>query len=261
VGLVEYAVAAGGGVVSFLSPCVLPLVPVYLSVATGLGVPELRAGGRAEDRPGGAPGKPSHAAAVLRGSGLFVAGFSAVFVALGSSATAVGNLLARHQVPLTRVGGALVICLGVLLLTGTWWVGGPLARDLRWHPRALPWRTWGPPLSGAAFAFGWTPCIGPVLGSVLTVAAQQDRAAQGGALLLSYSLGLGVPFVLTGLAFSRGLHALRWARGHSQLLVRGSALVLTGYGVLLALDGLPWMTTHLQQAALAAHLGRLLTLG
>ena len=247
--VVEYAVAVSGGVVSFLSPCVLPLVPVYLSVSTGLGVPELESGGR------------RHAAAVLRGSGLFVAGFAAVFVALGSSATAVGTLFARHQVPLTRAGGALVVALGLLLLAGTWWAGGPLSRDLRFHPRRVAWRSWGPPVSGAAFAFGWTPCIGPVLGSVLTVAAQQDRAAQGGLLLLLYSAGLGVPFVLTGLAFSRGLLALRWARERSVLVVRGSALVLTGYGVLLALGGLPWLTTHLQQAALAAHLGRLLTLG
>ena len=247
--VVEYAVAVSGGVVSFLSPCVLPLVPVYLSVSTGLGVPELESGGR------------RHAAAVLRGSGLFVAGFAAVFVALGSSATAVGTLFARHQVPLTRAGGALVVALGLLLLAGTWWAGGPLSRDLRFHPRRVAWRSWGPPVSGAAFAFGWTPCIGPVLGSVLTVAAQQDRAAQGGLLLLLYSAGLGVPFVLTGLAFSRGLLALRWARERSVLVVRGSALVLTGYGVLLALGGLPWLTTHLQQAALAAHLGQLLTLG
>ena len=247
--VVEYAVAVSGGVVSFLSPCVLPLVPVYLSVSTGLGVPELESGGR------------RHAAAVLRGSGLFVAGFAAVFVALGSSATAVGTLFARHQVPLTRAGGALVVALGLLLLAGTWWAGGPLSRDLRFHPRRVAWRSWGPPVSGAAFAFGWTPCIGPVLGSVLTVAAQQDRAAQGGLLLLLYSAGLGVPFVLTGLAFSRGLLALRWARERSVLVVRGSALVLTGYGVLLELGGLPWLTTHLQQAALAAHLGQLLTLG
>jgi cytochrome c-type biogenesis protein len=116
-------------------------------------------------------------------------------------------------------------------------------------------------VSGAAFAFGWTPCIGPVLGSVLTVAAQQQRAAQGGALLLLYSAGLAVPFVLTGLAFARGLLALRWARAHAQSLVRGSALVLTGYGVLLAAGGLAWVTSQLQQAVLAAHLGGLLTLG
>jgi cytochrome c-type biogenesis protein len=170
-------------------------------------------------------------------------------------------VLARHQVPITRAGGVLVVALGLVLLAGTWGIGGPVARDLRFRPQRVQWRSWGPPLSGAAFAFGWTPCIGPVLGSVLTVAARQDRAVQGGTLLLLYSAGLGVPFVLTGLAFSRGLLALRWAREHSQHLVRGSALVLTGYGLLLAADGLPWVTSQLQQAALAAHLGGLLTLG
>src|SRR3954451_2436362 len=140
VALVEYAVAVSGGVVSFLSPCVLPLVPVYLSISTGLGVSELEAGGR------------RHAAAVLRGSGLFVAGFAVVFVALGSSATAVGTLFARHQLPLSRAGGALVVALGLLLLLGTRWAAGPFARDLRSHPRRVRWRSWGPPVSGAAFA-------------------------------------------------------------------------------------------------------------
>ena len=245
----EYAVALGGGVVSFLSPCVLPLVPVYLSISTGLGVAELESGGRRQ------------VACVLRGSGLFVAGFAAVFVALGSSATALGAQLARHQLPLTRAGGVLVVALGLLLLAGTWWPAGPASRDLRFHPGRLDWGLWGAPVSGAAFAFGWTPCIGPVLGSVLTVAAAQGRALEGGALLLVYSAGLGIPFVLTGLAFSRGVRALRWPRRHGRLLVRASALVLTGYGVVLAVGGLPHVTAVVQQAALAMHLGRLLTLG
>jgi cytochrome c-type biogenesis protein len=222
----EYAVALGGGLVSFLSPCVLPLLPVYLSISTGLEVRELEAGGRRQ------------ATAVLRGCGLFVAGFSVVFVALGSSATALGALLA-----------------------GTWWSAAPASRDLRFHPGRLRWGLWGAPVSGAAFAFGWTPCIGPVLGSVLTVAAAQGRALEGGLLLLVYSAGLGIPFLLTGLAFSRGLRGLRWPRRHGQVLVRGSALVLTGYGVLLAVGGLPHTTALLQQAVLTVHLGRLLTLG
>ena len=245
----EYAVALGGGLVSFLSPCVLPLVPVYLSISTGLAVEELEARGRRQTT------------AVLRGCGLFVAGFATVFVALGSSATAVGAELARHQLPLARIGGVVVAGLGLLLLVGTWWSAGPASRDLRFHPGRLGWGLWGAPVSGAAFAFGWTPCIGPVLGSVLTVAAGQGRALEGGALLLIYSAGLGIPFLLTGLAFSRGLRALRWSRQHGQLLVRGSALVLTGYGILLAVGGLPHTTALLQQAALAMHLGRLLTLG
>ena len=250
--LADYALATGGGIMSFLSPCVLPLVPVYLSVSTGLAVPELEAGGR--DR----------VAAVLKGGGLFVAGFTTVFVALGSSATALGAVLARHQVPLTRGGGVLVAALGLVLLGSTRSSGGVLSRDLRFHARpggVLPWRTWGPAASGAALGLGWTPCIGPVLGSVLTVAARQDRALQGGALLLLYSAGLGIPLLLTGLAFSWSMRALRPARRWSQQLVRGSALVLTAYGAVLALDRLAWVTAHLQQAAVAAHLGALVTLG
>ena len=246
---VDYALALAGGLVSFLSPCVLPLVPVYLSVSTGLGVAELEGGSR------------RHTADVLRGCGLFVAGFSAVFVALGSSATALGAVLTRHQVPLTRAGGLLVVGFGMLLLAGTRWPGGLAARDLRFHPGRMRWRTWGPPVSGAAFAFGWTPCIGPVLGSVLTVAARQDGAARGGTLLLLYSAGLGIPFLVTGLAFSRTLLALRWVRRHAERVVQASGLLLTGYGVLLLLGGLARVTTALQQAAVAVHLGRLVTLG
>jgi cytochrome c-type biogenesis protein len=249
VAIADYTLAAGGGVVSFLSPCVLPLVPVYLSISTGLAVPELQSGGR------------RNAAAVLRGGGLFVLGFGLVFVGLGSSATVVGAHLARHQVPLTRAGGVVVVALGLLLLASTWWATGPMSRDLRFHPATARWRVLAAPLAGAAFAFGWTPCIGPVLGSVLTVAAQQDRAAEGGALLLLYSAGLGIPFLLTGLAFSRVLSVLGPVRRRSAQLVRASALVLTGYGVLLAAGGLPWVTSHLLQAALAAHLGGWVGLG
>jgi cytochrome c-type biogenesis protein len=262
---VDYALAAGGGVVSFLSPCVLPLVPVYLSVSTGLDPAELASGGRRET------------ALVLRRGGLFIAGFSGVFVALGSSATALGSVLASRQVPLARVGGLLVTALALLMIASTRWSGGVLGRELRFHPRvqgsARPreaassgpgtrvWRSWGPAVSGAALAFGWTPCIGPVLGSVLTVAAGEGGAGRGAALLLLYSAGLGVPFLLTGLVFSRGLLTLRRIRRRSPQIVQVSALVLAAYGVLLSLDRLSWVTSHLQQAAFAAHLGRLVTLG
>ena len=245
----EYAAAFGGGVLSFLSPCVLPLVPVYLSMTTGLGVSELhsREGHRVRT--------------VLRGAGLFVAGFSLVFVALGLSATALGAVLLRNQVPITRGAGALVIAMGVFLLIGTWRPSRIGTRELRFHPRPGRWGVWAAPVAGAAFGFGWTPCIGPVLGSVLTVAAQQDRVVQGGMLLLAYSAGLGIPFLLTGLAFDRAVVALRWVRRHTQSLVRISAGLLIAYGVLLAFDRLSWVTLQLQQAAISVGLEGLVTLG
>jgi cytochrome c-type biogenesis protein len=243
----EILIALGGGLVSFLSPCVLPLVPVYLSLTTGLGVAEL------EQRRG-----PSVA---LRGALLFVLGFSAVFVALGLSVTAAGSLLLRHQVPLARVGGAVVVVLAVGLLATTAGRGGALLRDRRFHPVAGRWGMWSAPLVGAAFAFGWTPCIGPVLGSVLVVASGEGSIGRGALLLAAYSAGLAVPFLACALALQRGLAATRWARPGARWVTRAAALTLGGYGLLLVLGGLPWLTLHVQQAASAVGLGSLVTLG
>lgn len=231
---VELAVAFTAGVLSFASPCVLPLVPVYLSVTTGLGVAEL-------SRPGART-----AAIVARGAGLFALGFSAVFVALGLSATALGGLLLRHQAPITRLAGVVVVALALTILVADG--RGPLARDWRLRlPAGVAGRAWAPPVAGAAFAFGWTPCIGPVLGSVLAIAAAGDGAAvRGGVLLAGYSAGLAVPLLLTGLAFQRALVPLRWSRRHGLALRRGTAMLLAGYGVLLVLDRLSWLTATLQ---------------
>ena len=243
----EYVVAFGGGVLSFLSPCVLPLIPVYLSMTTGLGVAELENGER------------RHVRTVLRGAGLFVTGFSLVFVALGMSVTALGSVLLRNQVPITRGAGVVVIAMGLFMLVGTW--GGRGSRELRFHPRPARWGVWAAPIAGAAFGFGWTPCIGPVLGSVLTVAAQQTAVARGGLLLLAYSAGLGVPFLVSGVAFHRAMVALRWTRKHSLALVRGSATLLSGYGLLLAFDQLSWVTVQLQHTAASVGLQFLVRLG
>ena len=207
--------AFGGGVISFLSPCVLPLVPAYLSLTAGAG------SGPGDRRP-------------VRTGALFVAGFSVVFVLLGLSATAVGALLLRQHVPITRIAGVAVVVMAVVMVLPF----GPAGRDLRFHPLPRRYGTWAAPVAGAAFAFGWTPCIGPVLASVLAVAADQARIGEGALLLVFYSAGLAVPFLLTAAAFDRSVSALRFVRRHSALLVRGSAAVLAGYGVLLALNQL-----------------------
>jgi cytochrome c-type biogenesis protein len=230
----DYALAFSAGAVSFVSPCVLPLVPVYLSVTTGLDVDEL------VQREAGTAGR------VLRGAGLFIVGFSAVFVLLGLSATALGGVLLREQATITRLAGVLVLLLAVAMLLGTSPRGLPLPRERRFHPRGGT-RTWSTPtVTGAAFAFGWTPCVGPVLGSVLAIAATQDGVLRGGALLATYSAGLAVPLLVTGLAFARAVGPLRWTRRHSRGLTRGVAVVLACYGVLLGLDRLAWLTQVLQ---------------
>lgn len=247
-GGISYAIAFGGGVVSFLSPCVLPLVPVYLAVTTGIGVTELADGGR-------------NLRAVARGTLLFVAGFSAVFIALGLSVTVLGAALLRNQAAITRIAGAVVVAMSALMLAGVTVRPAWLAREARFHPTLSRYGRWAAPVAGAAFAFGWTPCIGPVLGSVLAVAASQQEVARGGALLAAYSAGLAVPFLLSALVFHRLVAAFTWTRRHTIGIVAGSAVLLGGFGVVLALDELSWLTLELQSAARALGMGGLLNLG
>ena len=246
---ISYVAAFGGGVVSFLSPCVLPLVPAYLSMITGLEVSEVREGGG------------EHLGRIARDTGLFVAGFSVVFVLLGLSASAAGQTLVHHHILLTRISGALVVAMAVflagsLILKLPW-----LYQERRFHPRPSRLGPFAAPVAGVAFGFGWTPCIGPILTSVLAVAASDSRTAQGATLLAIYSLGLGVPFLVTGLAFGRLAGAFAWVRQHFTGLTVGSAVLLGFFGVLLFLNRLSWVTTEVQSGLQAIGLGRLVTLG
>jgi cytochrome c-type biogenesis protein len=246
---VGYAAAFGGGLVSFASPCVLPIVPAYLSVITGLDIGEATGGSR------------RHLGRVARDTGLFVAGFSAVFILLGLSATTVGRALFANHVLITRLSGLAVLAMalflaGSLVLRAPWLYGE--------HRFQLSPSRYGPlaaPVAGAAFGFGWTPCIGPVLGSVLAVAATRGRVAEGAGLLTAYSAGLGVPFLASGLAFSRLAGAFGWVKHHFALITIASAGALALFGVLLTLDRLTWVTSQLQAALRAIGLGRLVTLG
>lgn len=244
--------AFGGGLVSFLSPCVLPIVPGYLSMITGLElaelseVPERRAGQRA---------------AVLRDTLLFVGGFSAVFVLLGLGATSVGSAVADHAGTLTRISGLLVLAMA-LFLAGSLFLQAPwLYGERRFHPSPSRFGPLAAPITGVAFGFGWTPCIGPVLTSVLAVAATQDSAGRGALLLAVYSAGLGVPFVLTGLAFGRIAPTLAGVRRHLRTITLVSALSMALFGTLLALDRLTWVTSQLQDALAAIGLDLLVELG
>ncbi|HKB54651.1 MAG TPA: cytochrome c biogenesis protein CcdA, partial [Ramlibacter sp.] len=176
--------AFGAGIVSFLSPCVLPLVPGYISYIAGdsLSNPRSR-------------GEPASRLATFGLSLCFVAGFSTVFIALGAGATALGQLLLRYQYETGLVGGAIVIVFGLFMLGVLklpW-----LQHDLRFHGDVKGARPLAAYLIGLAFAFGWSPCIGPVLGVILTVSAATATVSTGVALLGAYSIGLGIPFLLT----------------------------------------------------------------
>jgi cytochrome c-type biogenesis protein len=246
---VGYAAAFAGGVVSFLSPCVLPLVPVYLSLVTGLDVAEVTGGVRGQ------------LLRVGRDTVGFIAGFSAVFIALGLTATATGQLLIRNQAAITRGAGLVVLALA-LFLAGSLVLRLPwLYRERRPRPDLSRYGPFAAPVAGVAFGFGWTPCIGPVLGSVLAVAATRGREGEGAALLAAYSAGLGVPFLAAGLAYARLAGVFGWAKRHAAGLTLTAAVVLAGFGVLLTFDRLTWTTSQLQ--ALLRHVGlqRLIFLG
>ncbi|MBS3957388.1 MAG: cytochrome c biogenesis protein CcdA [Clostridiales bacterium] len=215
---VSLAAAFAAGVVSFLSPCVLPLIPGYLSFMTGMAVGDL-SGGEARRR-------------VLVPSLLFVAGFSVVFTALGASASVLGGYLVDHRETIERVAGLAVIGLGVLML-GIFkvpWLYGEARFDLG---RAGAFGRGAAFVMGAAFAFGWTPCVGPVLGAVLALAGTSGDVAQGATLLLAYSVGLGAPFVATALLFGSVRPLLTRLNRHALTVNRVAGALLIAVGVLI----------------------------
>ena len=251
---VGYVAAFGGGIVSFASPCILPVVPAYLSVITGLDLSTVPAAGEGPDR-------RRHLVRISRDTGLFVAGFTVVFVLLGLTASAVGQAAARDHVLLTRALGGLVIVMG-LYLAGSLVLRLPaLYGEARFHPAPSRLGRLAAPVAGAAFGFGWTPCIGPVLGSVLTVAASRASLGQGAALLLAYALGLAVPFLAAGLALGRLAGAFGWVRRHFRPLTVASAALIVGFGILLTVNRLSWVTIELEAAMRHVGLGRLVSLG
>jgi cytochrome c-type biogenesis protein len=232
-------VAFVAGLISFLSPCVLPLVPGYLSYVTGLSGADLAGDVATSDGPGTAVAPAAQIAArhthrVLVGSMLFVLGFSVVFIGEGTLFGHLGNLgsrfLLEHQTLVNRVGGVLTILLGVVFL-------GVLPRTQReWRFHRLPRAgVAGAPLLGVVFAVGWTPCIGPTLGTVLQLAFDQSLATAGrGALLTAfYCAGLGIPFVIAGLAFRRAIGAFAVVKRHYAVIVWIGGALLIAVGVLL----------------------------
>lgn len=205
------------GVISFLSPCVLPLVPGYISYVAGQSFDSVRAADSAR-------GKLS----VLALSALFVLGFSTVFVSLGASATALGDFLLTYKYEANIVGGIIVIVFG-LFLTGVlnlvWF-----QRDLRLHSNIKGGHPLAAYVLGLAFAFGWTPCVGPVLGAILTMSATSTTTASGVALLSVYSLGLGLPFLLAALFTNTFMNRLKVMRkiGYPLQIAAGAILIIMG---------------------------------
>jgi cytochrome c-type biogenesis protein len=222
--------AFGAGLLSFISPCVLPLIPGYLSFISGLSLEEMR--GTAAVAGGGsvAVAAPSDVRRrILLSSIAFILGFSLVFVTIGATASALGNILSRHLPLLGRIAGVIIIFFGLHtmgILRIEW-----LYQEKRMQTQRRPAGLVGAMLVGVAFAFGWTPCIGPILSGILFLAGAQDTVGQGVRLLAVYSLGLGVPFFATALAINRFFGALARIRPHYHKIevVSGALLVVIGF--------------------------------
>ncbi len=209
------------GALSFLSPCVLPLVPPYLCYMAGISVEQFRGEGRAD-------ADPAARRAVMLAALAFTLGFATVFVALGAGASTIGTLLRQHLDLLAKIGGLIIIVMGLNFL-GVFRIGF-LASEMRFQGQGKPATLGGAYVMGLAFAFGWTPCIGPVLGAILGVAAARETVGDGAMLLAVYSLGLAVPFWIAAAfsgAFMRFLVRFRRHLGLVEKLI-GALLVLTG---------------------------------
>jgi cytochrome c-type biogenesis protein len=227
------------GFISFISPCVLPLVPGYLSAVSGVSLAEIQGGERRMSR-------------VLLPAIVFCLAFTVVFVALGMTATGIGTALQDYRATLDKIAGAVIIALGVLFLAA------PFVPRLNreWRPEALMSRagSGGPLVAGAAFAFAWTPCVGPTLGSILTAASVQNTVTKGAILLLFYSAGLAVPFLLTAIAFTRMTSAFRWLRSRYLVITAISGVVLVAMGILLLSGELTRLNLEAQNALDSLHI-------
>jgi cytochrome c-type biogenesis protein len=225
------------GIVSFLSPCVLPLLPGYLSLMSGYSVGDLQGGSASSGR-------------MFRVTLTFVVGFTIVFVMLGAAATSVGRFFLVHQRVALRVAGWIVIAFGLLIVTSAFSNSKYLAfltRERRFEVRPSKLGGWAPLAMGFAFGFAWTPCIGPVLAAILATAAVQETVVQGMVLLFAYGLGLGVPFILSGVGLSRAFKAMGFLRRYLRPINVVSGLLLAGFGVLMITGKLAIISGWVQQ--------------
>lgn len=249
--------AFGAGALSFLSPCVLPLVPAYLAMVTGMSASDIREGQASRLR-------------AATGAILFMLGFAAVFVAMQLTVSAVSRTLVTNQVILRRLGGAVVVSMAVVLALEASGKTTIFSREFRpsrapvsgngtsrGGQRGAARSLFAAPLVGMAFAFGWTPCIGPVLGSVLAIAGTQETAGRGAILLLAYSAGLGVPFVAVALGASKAVSALGRLKKSSTKLMWAGSVGLAAFGILLLTNRTSAVAIWLQRLFLGLGLDRL----
>jgi cytochrome c-type biogenesis protein len=221
--------ALAAGAVSFLSPCVLPLVPGYLSAVSGVSAAELESAGWQR---------------ILGPSLLFVASFSAIFIAEGLTATALGAAFQDHEELLTKIAAALIVAMGVLFVASLF----VTRLNREWHVDALLERAGkgGPIVAGAAFAIAWTPCLGPTLGAILAIASVSGSAARGAFLLAVYAAGLAIPFLLTAVAFSRATTAFTVFKRHYQAIVATGGVILIAMGILIWTNQLTMLNSEAQ---------------
>jgi cytochrome c-type biogenesis protein len=242
--MTELLAAVFFGFASFISPCVLPLLPGYISLVSGYSIQDL-SGGQVDNRK------------VVLKTALFVAGFTLVFIGLGAGATSVGSFLRSEQSTFRVVAGWVVVTLGVFVAVTAVWTPSfllPAMKDRRVEVRPSRLGNFAPPVMGAAFAFGWTPCLGPFLGSVLTLASDSETVATGMLQLFFYSLGLGIPFLLTSLLLARAFSFFNGIKKHLTAITVASGTLLALFGLLLVTNQLTvlssWFTELLTRFGL-----------
>ncbi|MGH2670109.1 MAG: cytochrome c biogenesis CcdA family protein [bacterium] len=229
---VNLILAFAAGVLGFLSPCVVPLIPGYLSFVSGLSLAEMSV----EER-------RRHVGRVLLATTLFVLGFAAIFTAMGASASLLGDVVLGNRQLLSRIGGVVVILLGLAVL-GIIKVPG-LYRERRFQIGRRPLGLIGAFPVGMAFGFAWTPCVGPVLTAVLTLAAASQTAGTGAALLFAYSMGLGLPFLVTAVLMTAAFDTMGWLRRNARLITTASGVFLLVMGAAMVTDALFALNTWL----------------
>jgi cytochrome c-type biogenesis protein len=230
---VTYLTALAAGFLSFISPCVLPLIPGYISFVSGASLDEMRG-----------PADSAARRKVFLTSMAFVAGFSVVFIALGASATAIGKLIFQNLPVLSKIAGVLIILFGLHMM-GVFRLA-VLDSEKRAHTQRKPTSLGGAMLVGAAFALGWSPCIGPILAGILVIAGSKDTILEGVLLLAVYSLGLGVPFLLTSLAIDRFFSVTAKIRKHYHAIEMMSGGLLVAIGLLIFTGQLTIIVRYLE---------------
>ena len=230
-------IAFTAGSLSFLSPCVLPLVPGYLCFIAGVKLEDIAPFNAVDTSQ--TSKNVFHRSRVMAASGLFVLGFSTVFIALGAGASSISFLLLQNQNILSKIAGGVIILLGLHVI-GVFRLS-VLNLDTRYQQKQRPVSILGAYAVGLAFSFGWTPCIGPILATVLSMAAQQQNMAEGVLLLTVYAAGLGIPFLIAAFATEKFMGFMRSFRKHMRMVERATGILLIGTGIMMLTGGLEWL--------------------